>query len=74
MQNTTGNHVEMCFLEEFPMLSTKIFRGSLEIPEGITSLARFRWTQIQTKTRTKNGSKQRLVVMDLCLKADGLLN
>jgi len=25
MENTIGNHVKMCFLEDFPMLSTQIF-------------------------------------------------
>lgn len=75
MQNTTGNYVKMYFLEEFPMLSTQVFLDSLEIPEGITFLAGFQWTQIQTETRrTKNGSKQSLFIMDLCLKVDGLLN
>lgn len=74
-ENTIGNHVKMCFLEEFPMLSTQKFLDRLDISEGITFLAGFQWTQIQTETgRTKNGSKQSLVVMHLCLKVDGLLN
>lgn len=74
-RDTTGNHVKMFVLQEFPMLSTQTFLDSMEIAEGITFLAGFQWTQIQTETgRTRNGSKQSLVVMDLCLKVDGLLN
>lgn len=75
MQNITGNHLKMCVLEEFLMLFIQIFLGSLEIPEGIAFPGRFEWTQIQTEMRrTKNDRKQSLIVMDFCLKADGLLN
>lgn len=75
VQNITGNHLKMCVLEEFLMLFIQIFLGRLEIPEGIAFPARFEWTQIQTEMRrTKNDRKQSLIVMDFCLKADGLLN
>lgn len=47
----------------------------LEIPEEITFLAGFQQFQIHTETRrTKNGSKNSLVFIDLCLKVDCLLN